>query len=51
MSTMRSQTGFAPVLAAWAALVLLTGLSLPAAAHAQPADAALRVVGLRTEYQ
>ena len=50
MSTMRSRTGFTPVLVAWAGLVPSMALGAPAL-HARAAEAALRVVGLRTEYK
>ena len=51
MSTMRSRTGFTPVRVAWAGLVPLVALGALAPAQARAAEAALRVVGLRTEYK
>src|SRR6185503_233836 len=51
MSTMRSRAGFTPVRGAWAGLLSLTALGAPALAQPRAADAALRVVGLRTEYK
>ena len=51
MSTMRSRTGFTPVLLTWASLASSLAFGMPAAEHKQAAEMALRVVGLRTEYK